>query len=158
MWPMILIVDDSESSHALLKFHLKDERIEVRSAYEGESALKLIVDGKPDLVLLDVDMPGMDGFEVCRRIRENPFTMNVPVTFLTAAAKPSQKVRGLDLGASDYIVKPFHAEELLARVRSSLRTKARVDALSARRVQAFCLGAPSSRNLSSQPTTSHAAA
>jgi DNA-binding response OmpR family regulator len=147
MWPIVLIVDDAESNHALLKFHMQDERIEVRSAYDGESALKLIADQLPDLVLLDVDMPGLDGFEVCRRLRENLFTMNVPVIFLTSAAKTSQKVRGLDLGACDYVVKPYQADELLARIRSSLRAKARLDLLSTQRVHNFIADASSSRRL-----------
>jgi DNA-binding response OmpR family regulator len=158
MWPLVLIVDDAESTHAHLKFCMQDERVELSSAYDGESALKLIAERQPDLLLLDVDMPGMDGFEVCRRVRENLFTMDMPVIFLSSESKTSQKVCGLELGANDYIVKPFQADELLARVRSSLRAKSRLDLLSAKRVRTFFREALPSRRLETSASRGCAAA
>jgi two-component system response regulator VicR len=133
----VLIVDDAESIHAMLRFQLQGEQLETRSAFSGECALRMVAEQRPDLVLLDVDLPDFDGFEVCRRIRENPFTMNVPIIFLTAADETSQKVCGLDLGACDYITKPFKSAELLARVRAALRAKTRLDMLSKQRVHEF---------------------
>src|SRR5205814_188986 len=80
-----------------------------------------------DLVLLDVDMPDMDGFEVCRRLKGQPATMNIPVVFLTGAGSTDEKIRGLELGAVDYVTKPFEPAELRARVRAALRTKYLLD-------------------------------
>jgi DNA-binding response OmpR family regulator len=133
----VLAVDDAASIHALLSVHFEGEPIEMRSAYDGESALWMVNKWHPDLILLDVDMPGMDGFEVYGRLRENVVTMNIPVIFLTAASATNQKVWGLEQGASDYITKPFEPAELLARVRGSLRTKSRLDSLSGKRVNQF---------------------
>jgi DNA-binding response OmpR family regulator len=138
MLAKVLIVDDAPPIHALLRVHLQDEPIEIQSAYYGESALRMIAESQPDLVLLDIDMRrGIDGFEVCRRLRDDPVTMNIPVIFLTGSADTEQKVCGLELGATDYITKPFHPAELRARVRAALRAKSRVDRLSSRRLKEF---------------------
>lgn len=137
MFPKVLIVDDSESIHALVSLHLQAEQTEVYSAYDGRSALELIAALRPDLVLLDVDMPEMSGFEVCRRLRENPLTMNLPIIFLTAATSTGEKVCGLDLGACDYVTKPFEPAELVARVSATLRVKSRIDFLAEKRVAEF---------------------
>ena len=146
MLSKVLSVDDDAAIHILLNSHFAGESIEMRSAYDGDSALWIANKWLPDLILVDVDMPGMNGFEVFSRLRENVLTMNIPVIFLTAAISTDQKVWGLDLGASDYITKPFEPAELLARVRASLRTKSKMDSLSDVRVDAFIAGALRKRN------------
>lgn len=133
----VLAVDDSEAIHNLLRVHLQKEAVELHSAYEGETAVRRAAHLRPDLILLDIEMPGSNGFEVCRHLRKDPLTMNIPVIFLTAAARTDQLVYGLELGASDYITKPFDAAELLARVRAALRVKSRMDFLSNKRVGDF---------------------
>jgi DNA-binding response OmpR family regulator len=133
----ILVVDDSMAIHDLLRCHLHDEVVEMHSAYDGESAIRFAVQLRPDLVLLDVDLPGLDGFTVCQRLREEVQTRNLPIIFLTAAATVDQKVCGFELGANDYITKPFERAELLARVRAALRVKSRMDFLANTRVGEF---------------------
>ena len=128
MLPKVLIVDDAMPIHALLRVHLQGEGLDVRSAYCGETALQTIAHWRPDLVLLDIDMKrGIDGFEVCRRMRDDVFTLHIPVIFITGTSEIKQKVSGLELGATDYITKPFHPAELRARIQAALRAKARVD-------------------------------
>jgi two-component system KDP operon response regulator KdpE len=114
----ILVVDDERSYIRAVEINLEARGYQVLSAEDGQTAIDLVSSEAPDLVLLDLRMPGMDGFEVCRRIRD--FTM-VPVIMLTALAEDTDKVRGLDTGADDYITKPFSAEELVARVQAVLR-------------------------------------
>jgi DNA-binding response OmpR family regulator len=114
----VLVVDDEISYIRAVEINLEARGYQVISAQDGQTALDLVADEAPDLVLLDLRMPGMDGFEVCRRIRD--FTM-VPIIMLTALAEDTDKVRGLDTGADDYITKPFSAEELVARVQAVLR-------------------------------------
>jgi len=125
----ILIVDDSKNIHALVKARLTGEPVELHSCFSSEQALASIGQILPDLILLDVDMPDMNGFEVCRRLKQHPATMNVPVVFLTGAGSTDEKIRGLELGAIDYITKPFEPAELRARVRAALRTKYLLDLL-----------------------------
>src|SRR5437773_396483 len=96
-----LIVDDSLPLHQLMKTHLDGEGLEFHSAYDGEAALTKAVDLRPSLILLDIDMPDMDGFEVCRRLKANTQTNSIPVIFLTADFNTNDKVKGLDLGAVD---------------------------------------------------------
>jgi two-component system KDP operon response regulator KdpE len=114
----ILVVDDEARYIRAIRFNLEASGYEVTTAQDGETAIALVSDGAPDLVLLDVKMPGMDGLEVCQRIRE--FSA-IPIIMLTALAQDTDKVKGLDTGADDYVTKPFSAEELLARVRAVLR-------------------------------------
>jgi DNA-binding response OmpR family regulator len=114
----ILVVDDEARYVRAIRFNLEASGYEVVTAQDGETAIALVSDKEPDLVLLDVKMPGMDGLEACRRIRE--FSA-VPIIMLTALAQDADKVKGLDTGADDYVTKPFSAEELLARVRAALR-------------------------------------
>ena len=114
----ILVVDDETRYVRAIQFNLEASGYEVVTAQDGEAAIALVSDREPDLILLDVKMPGMDGLEVCRRIRE--FSA-VPIIMLTALAQDADKVRGLDTGADDYVTKPFSADELLARVRAALR-------------------------------------
>lgn len=117
----IFVVDDDEKITSLLRRSLAFEGYEVHIANDGQSGLKLLQQDDPDLLILDVMMPIMDGWEVCRRVREAG--SNVPVLMLTAKDDIQDRVKGLDLGADDYLIKPFALEELLARVRALLRRK-----------------------------------
>ena len=119
----ILIVDDNPNNLAVLSNTLKGDGFAVRVAVDGESALEQLTKGLPSLILLDVMMPGIDGFETCQRLKEDPTTMEVPVIFMTALADSEHKVKGLSLGAVDYISKPFNEAEVLARVRIHLKIK-----------------------------------
>jgi two-component system, cell cycle response regulator len=123
----ILIIDDSPPLHKLVRAILGDEPVTIHSAYCAEEGLTMAAQVKPALILLDVDMPKIDGFEVCRRLKTDPATQYIAIAFLTAKTTLSQKVAGLNFGASDYIAKPFKPEELLARVRSTLRNKTQLD-------------------------------
>jgi diguanylate cyclase (GGDEF)-like protein len=125
----LLIVDDSEHLHRLIKAYLQGEPIDIHSAYNGDDALKLAAQVQPDLILLDVDLPEVNGFEVCRRLKAEAATKQLRVIFLTSMASADQKAQGLDLGAHDYIAKPFKPEEFCARIRASLRAQAHVDDL-----------------------------
>jgi DNA-binding response OmpR family regulator len=126
---VVLLIDDSKSIHPLVKAHLADEPLIVHSAYEGESGLAIAHTLSPDLILLDVDMPGMNGFDVCRLLKADPETAEIRIVFLTAADSIDEKICGLDLQAVDYITKPFDPAELSARVRAALRTKVLLDLL-----------------------------
>ena len=119
----LLVVDDSADIHPLVNALLADEPIDVQSATDPAYGLTLASSIKPDLILLDVDMPGMDGYEFCRRLKADSSLWAVPVVFLTGRGNADQKVHGLNLGAVDYIAKPFSPGELLARVRGALRTQ-----------------------------------
>lgn len=114
----VLVVDDEQSIVDILQFNLEKEGFSVCTGGDGLEALAIFEKEKPDIVLLDVMMPGMDGLEVCRKIRE---TSNVPILMLTARAEEVDKVLGLELGADDYITKPFSVRELMARVRTNIR-------------------------------------
>ncbi len=118
----ILVIDDSEIIHPLVKTILAEEAADVHSATDPGVGLTLAATICPDLILLDIDMPGMDGFEVCKRLKANPATTKCAVIFLTSHSAANEKVRGFGLGAADYVTKPFNRSELLARVRASLRT------------------------------------
>ena len=114
----ILVVDDEPRYVRLMEANLISEGYEAMKAYDGQSAVEMVADKQPDLVLLDVMMPGLDGFGACERIRE---FSSVPIIMVTAKGEEQDRVRGLDVGADDYIVKPFSATEVLARVRAVLR-------------------------------------
>lgn len=114
----VLVVDDDPPSVKMISFLLREEGYEVTSADNGSSALEWIEREPPDLVILDVMMPDLDGFEVCRRIRQ---TQDVPIIFLSAKGETVDKVAGLELGADDYLAKPFEPSELLARVKAVTR-------------------------------------
>ena len=116
----ILAVDDTPASLRLLSDILRGEGYEVRSAINGEVALDSAISNPPELVLLDIRMPGIDGFEVSRRLKAEPGTRDVPVIFISALSETDDKVRGFTLGAVDFVTKPFQREELLARVRTHL--------------------------------------
>jgi DNA-binding response OmpR family regulator len=114
----ILVVDDEPRYLGLVEVNLETDGYEVQTAMDGQPAIEAAATDPPDLILLDVMMPGMDGFTVCERIRE---FSSVPIIMVTAKGEERDRVRGLDAGADDYIVKPFSAQELLARVRAVLR-------------------------------------
>jgi len=114
----ILVVDDEPRYVRAIQVNLEASGYEVLAARDGQTAMDLAASEEPALILLDIRMPGLDGYEVCRRIRE--FSA-VPIIMLTALAEDADKVKGLDIGADDYVTKPFSADELLARVRSTLR-------------------------------------
>lgn len=117
--PVILIVEDEYAMRVGLEDAFKHSGYDVRSAPDGETALKLVDEHKPDLVILDVMLPGVDGFEVCKRLRTKGFLR--PILMLTARSQEIDKVVGLELGADDYVTKPFNDRELLARVKALLR-------------------------------------
>jgi two-component system sensor histidine kinase/response regulator len=125
----LLVVDDQANNVHMLGSILSRAGFEIVSATDGPQALRLFAAQPPDLVLLDALMPGMDGFEVCRRIREQPDTAGIPVIFLSAADDKDFVVRALANGAVDYVTKPFHEAELLSRVRTHLALKSARDAL-----------------------------
>ena len=115
----ILAVDDEDSIRELLELQLKRNGYETLTAADGQAALEQAA--QADLVLLDVMLPGIDGFEVCRRLKADPSTQAIPVIMLTAKSEEIDKVLGLELGADDYMVKPFSVRELLARIKAVLR-------------------------------------
>jgi diguanylate cyclase (GGDEF)-like protein len=123
----ILIVDDSAFLHRLVRAYLQEDPLAIHSAFSGDEALRRAATLRPNLILLDVDMPALNGFEVCRQLKANLATQNIPIIFLTAFSSPEEKVRGLDLGANDYISKPFKPEEFCARIRAAVRAQANTD-------------------------------
>jgi two-component system cell cycle response regulator len=128
----VLVIDDSVLIHALVRARLEDEPVEMHFADGAVAGLAMAASIQPDLVLLDVDMPEVDGFEACRRLKADPGTSGIPVVFLSGASTAQQKVQGLDLGAVDYVTKPFDPAELRARVRAALRTKYLMELLAKR--------------------------
>ena len=129
MTARVLVVDDILSNVKLLEAKLTAEYFEVMTAFNGQECLSKMDAGVPDIVLLDVMMPGMDGFEVCRRIKSNPRTAHVPVVMVTALDQPSDRVAGLEAGADDFLTKPVDDAALFARVRSLVRLKMMTDEL-----------------------------
>ena len=128
----LLVIDDSPEIHLLLDVRLRPENLRIEHAHDPIEGLARAVAAPPDLILLDMEMPGMTGLEVCARLKADPATAMVPVIFLTGAEGVDIKVRGFDLGAVDFVTKPFDPAELRARVRAALRTKRFHDMLSAR--------------------------
>jgi len=116
----ILLVDDQPANLQMLIHNLESLECKLLVAKNGEAALAIAQKARPDLILLDIMMPGIDGFEVCRRLKGNPDTQEIPVIFLSALDETGDKVRGLQLGAVDYVAKPFQPEEVLARVNTQL--------------------------------------
>lgn len=114
----ILIVDDDENIAELISLYLTKECFETKIVYDGESALTEITSFKPNLIILDLMLPGIDGYQVCREVRKNN---NVPIIMLSAKGETFDKVLGLELGADDYMIKPFETKELIARVKAVLR-------------------------------------
>ena len=119
--PHVLIVEDEAALVTMLRYNLESEGYRVSEAVDGEEAILLVIEEPPDLILLDWMLPSLSGIEVCRRIRRNESFRDVPIIMLTARGEDSDRVRGLDSGADDYITKPFSPRELMARVRAVLR-------------------------------------
>jgi phosphate regulon transcriptional regulator PhoB len=117
----VLIVEDEPDIRDLLVFHLERDGYQVAKARSGADALRQAQGSPPDLVLLDLMLPEMDGLEVCRRLRQNPVTQGIPIVMLTARGDELDRVLGLEMGADDYVVKPFSPRELMARIRAVLR-------------------------------------
>ena len=127
----VLVVDDTPANLSLMTSLLRD-KYKVKAAIDGEKALRIAQsDAPPDLILLDIMMPGMDGYEVCRHLQANPATHDIPIIFLTARAGIEDEKMGLELGAVDYITKPISPPIVLARVRNHLALKASADFLEA---------------------------
>ncbi len=140
MTARILVVDDVIPNIKLLEARLTAEYFDVVTATNGYEALKICERGDCDLVLLDVMMPGMDGFEVCRKLKSNPATLHLPVVMVTALDQVSDRVKGLDAGADDFLTKPIDEIALLARVRSLARLKSAIDELRNRAETSVNLG------------------
>ena len=121
MTPYVLVVEDEDALATLLQYNLEKEGYDVSVAGDGEEALLLADERLPDLVVLDWMLPKVSGIEVCRRLRSRPETRNVPIIILTARGEETDRIRGLDTGADDYVVKPFSMTELTARIRAVLR-------------------------------------
>ncbi len=136
----ILVVDDIESNVRLLEAKLSAEYYEVLTANDGPTALAIAASELPDIVLLDVMMPGMDGFQVCRRLKDDPATRHVPVVLVTALDGRADRVAGLEAGADDFLTKPIDDVMLFARVRSLVRLKAVIDELRAREASGRRMG------------------
>jgi two-component system phosphate regulon response regulator PhoB len=120
----ILVIDDEADLVELVRYNLVREGFHVIAAHDGESGLKLAEQKSPDLVVVDLMLPGIDGLEVCRRLRSESRTFKIPILMLTAKASESDRVIGLELGADDYVTKPFSPSELVARVKALLRRAA----------------------------------
>lgn len=123
--PSILIIDDDPLVRRIVARTLDAQGYLVREARSGAEGLQLALQHPPDLILLDLVMPGLDGFEVCSRLRRNPLTVNIPIVMLTALAQTESLVHGLNVGADDYITKPFNIEELQTRIQAHLRRRER---------------------------------
>lgn len=123
MRQQVLVIDDSKPIHALVTTLLAEEKVDVQCASDAAYGITLAGSMRPDLILLDVEMPGINGFEACKKLKANPETAHIPIVFLTGLSSVEEKVKGLELGAVDYITKPFHSWELWARVRASLRMR-----------------------------------
>lgn len=114
----VLVVDDEKPISDILKFNLQKEGYEVNVAFDGEEGIRKVYEFEPDLILLDIMLPRMDGFQVCKKVRES---FSTPILMLTAKEEEVDKVLGLELGADDYITKPFSVRELMARVKANMR-------------------------------------
>ncbi|NWG46532.1 MAG: phosphate regulon transcriptional regulator PhoB [Alphaproteobacteria bacterium] len=119
--PLVLVVEDEAALTTLLSYNLEREGYRVTAVRDGEEALLVADEERPDLVLLDWMLPQVSGIEVCRRLRSRPESRNLPIIMLTARGEEADRIRGLDLGADDYITKPFSMTELLARIRAVMR-------------------------------------
>jgi signal transduction histidine kinase len=135
MTGLVLIVDDTPTNLEVISEALSDAGLDVAIATSGERALQQLERRLPDLILLDVMMPGIDGFETCRRLKANPHTSHIPIIFMTALSDADSKVKALDLGAVDYVAKPFHEKEVLARVKTHLQLHSLTQGLAAQVAQ-----------------------
>ncbi len=127
--PIILVVDDNQQNLELIQAYLEDLDCDTLAAHDGVEALEVVAESKPDLVLLDVMMPKMSGFEVCRRLKNNPDTEVIPIIMVTALNEFGDIERGIDSGADDFVSKPVNRLELLTRVKTMLKLKHLSDTL-----------------------------
>lgn len=127
--PIILMVDDVPKNLQVLGNILNKEGYKISAALNGEQALKILENAKPDLILLDVMMPGLSGFDVIKKIKEKKELQEIPVIFLTAKTEKEDVIQGVELGAVDYVTKPFNSTELLARVKNHIELKLSKDKL-----------------------------
>src|SRR3954463_2162759 len=140
MTARVLVVDDILANVRLLEARLSAEYFDVITAMSGSEAIEICERSQCDIILLDVMMPGMDGFEVCRHLKSSPVTAHIPVVMVTALDQPSDRVRGLEVGADDFLTKPVNDIALLARVRSLVRLKMAADELRMRAVTSREIG------------------
>lgn len=119
--PHVLIVEDEPSQRAVLSYNLESEGFRISEAEDGDAALLMVAEDVPDLIVLDWMLPGVTGIEICRRIKARPETRDVPIIMLSARSEEVDRVRGLETGADDYVVKPYSVTELMARVKGQLR-------------------------------------
>jgi len=133
----ILVVDDNHENLKVVGNFLKEKDYKIAMATDGKSALKILETNNIDLILLDIMMPEMDGFEVCRRLKEDPAKKDIPIIFLTARSESEDIVKGFQMGGVDYITKPFNKEELFARVHNHLQLKLAKDYLIQREMDAI---------------------
>src|SRR5438477_2576205 len=127
--PRVLIADDNPQGVELLEAYLGERDYDVATAADGDATLQKVRDWKPDLILLDIMMPRISGFEVCKRLRANPATRNIAVLMITALDQPSDIDRAVEAGTDDFVTKPINKNELLLRVRSALKSRERTGAL-----------------------------
>ncbi len=119
--PSVLVIEDEPAQREVLSYNLEAEGYAVSRAETGDEALVLVAEVQPDVIILDWMLPGVSGIEICRRLKSSTATRNIPVIMLTARSEESDRVRGLETGADDYVVKPYSVVELMARVRTQLR-------------------------------------
>ncbi|HBZ44157.1 MAG TPA: phosphate regulon transcriptional regulatory protein PhoB [Maritimibacter sp.] len=119
--PLVLLVEDEPAQREILRYNLRSEGYEVSMAENGDDAMVLVDEIGPDLILLDWMLPGVSGIEICRRIKSKRETADIPVIMLSARSDEMDRVRGLETGADDYMIKPFSVQELMARIRTQLR-------------------------------------
>ena len=122
--PTVLVIDDEKDLVELVRYNLEKEHIHAITAFDGQTAVEIALRHHPDLIVLDLMMPGMSGLEVCRLLRSEAKTAHIPIIMLTARASETDRIVGLEMGADDYVTKPFSPRELVARVRAVLRRSA----------------------------------
>ncbi len=125
--PRILVVDDNETNVELIGMHLKSFPYEIIKAYDGDQALHIVQENPPDLILLDLMMPRISGYEVCQQVKSNPQTALIPIIIISALRELEDKIKVMEMGADDYLIKPFNKLELVTRIKSLLRMKQLLD-------------------------------
>jgi phosphate regulon transcriptional regulator PhoB len=134
MLAKVLVIDDEKDIVSLLRYHLEKAGFQCLEGMDGATALRLVREHHPDLLILDLMLPGMDGLEICRHLRQDATTARLPILMLTAKAEEVDRIVGLEVGADDYVVKPFSPRELVARVRAILRRAQEPADVSIRRI------------------------